>query len=53
MNVEKKQPRSEETIYFSKKDRGNMEGPHDDAICLPLKNLKDKAAEQSRININY
>jgi hypothetical protein len=23
------------------------------ALCLPLKNLKDKAAEQLKININY
>jgi hypothetical protein len=34
MNVEKKRPRSEETISFSEKDRDDVEGPHDDTIVL-------------------
>jgi hypothetical protein len=37
MNVEKKRPRPEKIIAFSEKDRGDVQGPHDDVIVLFLK----------------
>jgi hypothetical protein len=37
MNVEKKRSRPDEIISFSKKDRGDVQGPHDDTIVLSLK----------------
>jgi hypothetical protein len=37
MNVEKKRSRPDEIIAFSEKDRGDVQGPHDDAIILSLK----------------
>jgi hypothetical protein len=37
MNVEKKRLRSDDIISFSEKNRGDVQGPHDDAIVLSLK----------------
>jgi hypothetical protein len=37
MNVEKKRLRSDDIISFFEKNRGDVQGPHDDAIVLSLK----------------